>query len=172
HRTASRLHGNGPLLRTGAQAHGGHAHMTSADVFTLFVFLAVALVGLLLVLWQARRARRPQVRIRARIENLERQDDEAEQEEGPYIARARARLRARAMLNPALRSLILFGNRIRSWGGTAAWVKLSLAIGAGIVVAITIAVLADLAWWMSAILLLALPTAAWGWTYAALVRRF
>src|SRR5690606_33458654 len=85
---------------------------------------------------------------------------------------ARARLRARAMLNPALRSLILFGNRIRSWGGTAAWVKLSLAIGAGMVVAITIAVLADLAWWMSAVLLLALPTAAWGWTYAALVRRF
>ncbi len=146
--------------------------MTSADVFALAVFLVAVLAGMLLVLWQARRARRPQARIRARIGKLHRQTDGAPVRAGQTSGRDRPRDHGDERSRTVPRWLAVPAARIRTLGGKSAWVALGLAAGAGIVAAVLSALFLALAGWLKAALFVVLPLALSAWTYGALTRRF
>lgn len=146
--------------------------MSSADVFALAVFLVALLAGMLLVLWQARRAQRPEARIRARISELNRQADGAPARRRQATGRARSGDAEDERRRTAPRWLAVPAARIRTLGGKGAWLALGLAAGAGVVAAAVSALLLDLAGWVQAALFIALPLAFAAWAYGALARRF
>lgn len=146
--------------------------MTSADVFALAVFMVAALAGVLLVLWQTHRARRPQARIRARLSNLQHQPDGTPAQEEPGPGRLRRRSREDEGTNALPRWLAVPAERIRTLGGRRAVTVLGLAAGAGTTAAVLASVLLEMTWWIETALFALLPLACLAWTYGALVRRF